>query len=640
MKKSSLLLVPCLALPLAARTAPPPASAYAEYAPATTARLSPDGKSIAFINGAGDAIVPMVANLDTAKTTAIPTGDSTPDWVMWKDNQTLLASLRVTTMLYGQYPIANTRLFALSSDGTKGAQINLDRPENSEVTTLGNNGNPTPQIQDDVLNPLSADAGQLLVEVPYDDYFYPSVFNVNPWTSDKQLVVGSFRNVEYWKADQSGVVRAGITYVNTDNHGGYDTHVIARTSASDDWHQINFEVDDIAFSAADPSIIYALIAPRNAPASVAEIDIASGAIKSTLATAPEGTIYIMSHNGLMIGYATYATTGSTYTYTDPGWAADAAAIANATNNQSIALIDRSDDGKRAIALVRHLGQPDVLWLLDRTQNPANLSPVLTDYPDIPAGEVAISKWTSVTARDGLVIPLLLTLPPNAPQGPIPFVVLPHGGPDARDYGPFDWLVQFLASRGYGVLQPEFRGSNGFGTAFRDKGNNQWGLAMQDDITDATKWLIAQNLADPKKICIVGGSFGGYAALEGAEKEPGLYACAAALAPVTDLPKLLNDNRAFAFFPPKTGQDTAQLEATSPDQHADRIQIPILLIHGRKDFTVWVEQTEKMETALKAAGKTEQTIYLPNSDHYFSHPADRLAVLNALEAFLARNLGGS
>jgi dipeptidyl aminopeptidase/acylaminoacyl peptidase len=164
--------------------------------------------------------------------------------------------------------------------------------------------------------------------------------------------------------------------------------------------------------------------------------------------------------------------------------------------------------------------------------------------------------------------------------------------------------------------------------------------MQDDITDATKWLISQNLAIPNKICIVGGSFGGYAALEGAVKEPALYACAAAIAPVSDLPRLLHRNRGFAYSPPKTGQDTGQLQATSPAQHADRIQIPILMIDGRMDYTVWPEQTEMMEAALKAAGKTEQTVYLPNADHFFTTPADRLAILNALEPFLAQNLAGS
>ncbi len=628
-----LLCAGCALFPGLALAAPPPASAYAEYAPATTAQLSPDGKLMLFINGSGDTVVPMVANLDTAKTTPIRINDATPDWVMWKDNQTVLTGVRVTSMLYGQFPIANTRLFAVSADGSQGTQIDFDRSESSTGGTYGDNRNPTPQIQDHVLSTLSDKPDHLLMEAPYLSYDYPTVFDVNPKTNNKQLVMGSFENIAKWYADPSGVVRAGIYNLVTDTHGGYDIHLIARSSESDGWHKANYELSDVAFSPADPSIVYALLTPREAESRVVAIDIASGTIKQTLASAPEGTLYMMTDNGRMVGYASYAITGSTYTYTDPDWAADAATITKATGVASVAIIDRSTDGQRVLALVRHLGKPDVAWLLDRTQNPANLAPVLTDYPNIPDSEVAPTRWDNVVARDGMKIPVLITTPIGGATGPIPFVVLPHGGPDTRDYGPFYWLVQFLVSRGYGVIQPEFRGSNGFGTAFRDAGNYQWGLAMQDDLTDATKWLVSQKLADPKKICIVGEAYGGYAALEGAVKEPGLYACAAALAPVTDIPLMLKYNRNFAFLPPKMQEDASQREAVSPAQHADQVQIPILMIHGRKDFTVWPNQTEKMEAALKSAGKNEQTIYLPNADHYFTHPADRLAVLNALEAFL-------
>ena len=167
--------------------------------------------------------------------------------------------------------------------------------------------------------------------------------------------------------------------------------------------------------------------------------------------------------------------------------------------------------------------------------------------------------------------------------------------------------------------------------------------MQDDVTDATKWLIAQNLAPANKICIAGAGYGGYATLEGAEKEPSLYACAAAIAPITDLPEFLYTQKEYAFSDenlPEIGDDTYALAAVSPDRHADKVQIPILLIDGQKDFDVSTEQTEKMESALKSAGKTEQTVYLPNADFDFSHPADRLAELNALDAFFAKNLGGA
>ena len=643
MKRSTLLLGACLALPVSAHAAPPPASAYAEVAVVDSARLSPDGTNIAFVSGAGETLATMVANVDTFKTSTIPNGFATPNWVRWKDNQTLLVSMRVTTLLEDRVPIPNVRLVALSTDGSKAQQVDFDRTEDPAQSTYGDTGNLVPNVQDDVVSIMPNVPGHILVQVPWQTYVYQSVFDVNLWGADKSMTIGSFRNVVHWAADQNGLVRAGVTRVDIGTQGDYKTTVIARSSAGDGWHTIDVEAEEIAFSATDPNSLFVLLKPKHAPASVVQFDIPTGTLEKTFISGPEGTVRMLTQNGLMVGYSSFSTDGSTNTYTDPDWAADAAAITGALKIQSVLLVDRSADGKRAIAVIRTKGKPDTLWMLDRSQNPANLAPVLSDYPNVPAGQIAPIQWSSFTARDGLVIPVLVTVPVGGTKGPIPFVVLPHGGPTSRDYGDFNYLAQFFASRGYGVLQPQFRGSIGFGADFEAKGKKQWGLAMQDDVTDATRWLISQNLADPKKICIVGDGYAGYAALEGTEKEPGLYACAAAIAPVTDLPAMIDDRRNFEFSDeniPEIGDDTAQLEATSPDQHADRIQIPVLLIHGREDGTVSVRQTEKMEAALKAAGKSEQTIYLPNADHQFQRPGDRLAVLNALEAFLSHNLGGS
>jgi dipeptidyl aminopeptidase/acylaminoacyl peptidase len=164
--------------------------------------------------------------------------------------------------------------------------------------------------------------------------------------------------------------------------------------------------------------------------------------------------------------------------------------------------------------------------------------------------------------------------------------------------------------------------------------------MQDDITDGTRWLVTQKLADPRRICIVGASFGGYAALMGAVKEPDLYACAAAFAPVTDLDSLVNRLRMFAFKDlnlPRIKSDGQSLSATSPVDHADAIRVPVLLMHGREDFTVPVDHSEEMERALRRAGKPVQAIYLEHADHYFASGKDRTAWLTALDSFLAAAL---
>jgi dipeptidyl aminopeptidase/acylaminoacyl peptidase len=249
---------------------------------------------------------------------------------------------------------------------------------------------------------------------------------------------------------------------------------------------------------------------------------------------------------------------------------------------------------------------------------------------------------SITSRDGLTLPALLTLPAGREDGPLPFVVMPHGGPTAHDSVQYDWIVQFIVSRGYGVLQPQFRGSTGYGADFQRAGYREWGGKMQDDVTDATRWLIDAKLADATRICIVGSSYGGYSALMGAAQHPELYRCAAALAPVTDMGRLMRGRDHSEFGEVDRSRVLGNMELAgvpSPVGLADRIAAPVLLIHGQRDFTVPVVHSEAMETALRRAGHQVQAVYLKATDHFFSDEEGRLETLKALEGFLAVNLGG-
>ena len=214
---------------------------------------------------------------------------------------------------------------------------------------------------------------------------------------------------------------------------------------------------------------------------------------------------------------------------------------------------------------------------------------------------------------------------------------------------FDWERQFLANRGYAVLQPNFRGSSGYGTKFMEAGYGQWGLKMQDDISDGVKKLIADGIADPKRICIVGWSYGGYAALAGATLSPELYACTVAGAGVSDLPQILStanrehghDSGVVSYwyqFIGKRSDDAARLDAASPAKHADQVRGPVLLVHGEDDYTVRIDQSEIMEQALRRAGKTVTFIRIPKETHYLQSASTRLIFLTELEKFLKENIG--
>jgi dipeptidyl aminopeptidase/acylaminoacyl peptidase len=275
--------------------------------------------------------------------------------------------------------------------------------------------------------------------------------------------------------------------------------------------------------------------------------------------------------------------------------------------------------------------------------------IASTYPQLKEGDLGEVKPYPYKARDGLDIPAYLTLPPGKSAKNLPVVIMPHGGPDERDMEHFDWWVQFLANRGYAVLQPNFRGSIGYGRKYTDAGLQQWGLKMQDDISDGVKKLIADGIADPKRICIVGASYGGYAALAGATFTPDLYACAASFAGVSDLRGQLHDenldngqdSKTLSFWYSRIGSifdDPDKLDNTSPARHADQVKCPILLMHGEGDTTVRIDQSELENGALKAAGKNVTFVRFPGEDHYLNTAITRIAMLKELEKFLAAHIG--
>jgi dipeptidyl aminopeptidase/acylaminoacyl peptidase len=229
------------------------------------------------------------------------------------------------------------------------------------------------------------------------------------------------------------------------------------------------------------------------------------------------------------------------------------------------------------------------------------------------------------------------------------VVLPHGGPESRDARAFDWLAQFLASRGYAVLQPQFRGSTGYGEAHRKAGYRQWGRLMQDDVSDGVKALIEQGIADPKRICIVGASYGGYAALAGAAFTPELYACAVSINGVSNLPAMLSfeetysgkDSDSVSYWKDHIGSRTSpEVISRSPSRAAANVRAPVLLLHGVNDSVVPITQSREMATALKSLAKPYTLIELPGEDHWLSRSDSRTRVLTEMEAFLATHLQGS
>lgn len=252
---------------------------------------------------------------------------------------------------------------------------------------------------------------------------------------------------------------------------------------------------------------------------------------------------------------------------------------------------------------------------------------------------------SIKARDGLELSGYVTYPQGKPETGLPMVVMPHGGPfGIRDNWGFDDDVQMLAAAGYAVLQVNFRGSGGYGKSFVDAGAREWGGRMQDDVTDATRWAIAQRLADPKRICIYGASYGGYAALMGVAKEPGLYRCAVGYIGVYDLPTMHTEGdiqrrgSGETFLKEWLGPRES-LGMVSPNRIAERIKVPVFLAAGGEDERAPIAHSRMMEQALRKSGGSVETLYFPNEGHGFYVPANREIYYTRLLQFLASNLGG-
>ena len=311
----------------------------------------------------------------------------------------------------------------------------------------------------------------------------------------------------------------------------------------------------------------------------------------------------------------------------------------------------SESANKQLAAIRVDGaaSPPVFYLVDLASHQATL--VSEEYPDL-AG-VKLGDVTSFTykAHDGTGIPAYLTTPPNASQLPLPLIVLPHGGPNSRDTGDeFEWLRQSLATRGYAVFQPQFRGSTGWGEAFERAGDRQWGLLMQDDITDGVHALIDKGQVDAHRICIVGFSYGsgyaGYTALAGAAFTPGLYKCAISVNGVSDLPRYLGFQTEVwgpysdlvAYWREHLGNrnDTKVIDR-SPIHAVDQITAPVLLLYSSGDSVVPANQSQGMAEALKNAGKNVQLIEIPDADHALSHTAARVRSLEEIDKFLHDHL---
>ena len=336
---------------------------------------------------------------------------------------------------------------------------------------------------------------------------------------------------------------------------------------------------------------------------------------------------------------TFAEDKRSVVYFDPEYKNLAAALGRALPNlPSIDFIGSSADNKKLLIRAGNDSDPGRYYVYDKANKALN--EIMLARPALEDVKLASVKPVTYPAADGTAIPAYLTLPPGKEDARgLSAIVLPHGGPSARDEWGFDWLAQYFAHEGYAVIQPNYRGSSGYGDGWnQENGFKGWRTSISD-VTAAARWLTTQGIANPDKLAIVGWSYGGYAALQSGVTDPALFKAIVAIAPVTDFNMVKKEARSYtnARNVAEMIGSGAHLEQGSPLQNVEKITAPVLMFHGDMDLNVGVQQSRKMDAKLRAAGKSSELVVYEGLEHSLIDSNARAQMLDKIAAFLAKNL---
>lgn len=504
---------------------------------------------------------------------------------------------------------------------------------------------PFPGVRVGVVDDLRNDEDHILISMNKRDARVFDVFRLNTRTGEMQMEAENPGSVSSWITDHDGKVRAAV---QTD---GVNTELLYRASGDEPFRKVlvtdfRESVDPIFFT-YDNKELYASSNLGRDKAAIVRLDPETGRELEVLFEHPEVDVgrLLGSDKRKVITAAAFTRDKREYHFFDDWRRELQEKLEKKLPGMEVSLTSSDRDENRFIVRTQSDRTRGASWFYDaKTDELRKLADV---SPWLHEEEMAPMKPVRITARDGLELPAYLTLPPGVAPKNLPAVLYVHGGPWVRDAWGFDGTAQFLANRGYAVLQVNYRGSTGYGRAFWEKGFKQWGKAMQDDLTDAAKWLADQGIADPKRIAIYGGSYGGYAALAGMAFTPGVYAAGISFVGPSNLFTLLETvppywepmrrmNYEMIGDPEKEEQ---LLRDASPLFSADKISAPLLIAQGANDPRVKKAESDQIVSALKQQGIDVPYIVKDNEGHGFANEENRLYFYRAVERFLAGHLGG-
>ena len=617
--------------------------------------LSPDGTRIAYLNPvAGRATAVVVVDL---KTSAMKPVLSSTDpntrigWCDWVKVDRLACSIRGERQDIGEN-FGVSRIVAVDPDGGNIKEIGARQSTRAiGVNSYGGT----------IIDYLPDDPDHVLMEV----YKLPedsagtlranveggmTVTRVNVRNGQSRVVEAVTPNASDFFTDRRGRVRLRSLY-ELKEAASYASYLSGnlrwfyRTKTSEAWVPLgltnlrdNSTLEVLGFDESGDNIL--VREPKDGRQALFRV-AADGSNRTELLFARDdvdvGAVRRIGRNFRPISVS-YSSDYNHVHYLDPALGRLAAALGKALPGQpEISIIDESWDGAKLLLFAGTDVDPGAYYLYDKaTKQLGKLSDTRPGTAALTFGEM---RPTSYPARDGVAIPGYLTLPPGKEAKNLPAIIMPHGGPSSRDTWGFDWLVQYFTQLGYAVLQPNYRGSSGYGDAwFKENGFKAWRTSI-GDINDGARWLVSQGIADPKRLAIFGWSYGGYAALQANVAEPDLYKATVAVAPVTDLQMLKEADRYYGNFLLTKEFIGAgpHVSEGSPAKNAEAIKTPVLMFHGTKDLNVELRQSRVMESALKSAGKPVELIVYEDLQHSLIDSGARADMLLRSAKFFAANV---
>lgn len=633
-----------------------PVEQFAQGPNVSRARLSPDGRYIASLQEIAEKQWLIILDLDTKKSFRINPG-------------TTVTGLRKEVGAFRW--ISNRRISFLTTvwEGTGLTGVSaVDCDGKNWVAFTGPDVDPTnqfPLVATQIIHSFGdKDQSVLMLDRGSNegsDLVYPDVIKVSTLNRAYETVVKNPGNVVSWVPDREGVIRLGVT------REGLRYGVVYRETAQAKWRTMPLadeargRISPLGFDYDGRRLIVAATNEEKRRA-VYYYDLETGQLGDVIASHREFDIIpergasaidgvslsgpVVSELAESVVGIRYITEGPRTLWFDPGFAALQAALDGLLPKTINLIISRSQDEMRFLVLSFSDRDPGTYYLVDLKSGKPAVSKLSDRIVGYPVASMVPMYPVKYPARDGETIHGYLTLPAGDKRTGLPLVVLPHGGPFVRDTWQFNALVQFLANRGYAVLQMNFRGSPGYGTEFYQKGKREIGRGMQDDIEDGTRWAIAKGVADPGRIAIVGGSYGGYAALFALGHNPELYRCGISIAGVTDWTDIIKERKGeeykFAYLHWREWIGDPKLEAgflasVSPVNLAAKITAPVFIVQGKDDRTVPPKQARKMVAAMQKAGRSPQVLYFSDEGHSFTKEKNRAKLYAEIGKFLAANL---